>query len=390
MENNGMLEKGDLIFDQYVILGPYAAGGMNSKIYIGNNVTLSDFKLSEWENKKVIVKVVKRSNDMKTHNWIKFCEELTTTTRVNHPNLIKTYDVAQPTLRVRKSNGSTIVISDVAVIVMELVDGPSLRNLMKKNPYMSIEEAMYYFQKIVAGVNKLHNYSHMIIHRDLKPENILLSRDLRNLKIVDFGISSSIILNKTKLLTLTNEKALFGTVDYMAPDNFDEEIGPDGKKRRIQPNPQFDFYSLGIILFEMLTGEKPFTKDPKNDQKTIKKATIYDIPLLKSIRFDVPNSIENIVFRCIASKKEDLHFRYKNCEELLNDVNKYNEKKHLNSPLLKPLNKRIFEREIMFNTLVEKDKEKFYMNKWFFWVVTFFASCIIILTVVILLLKFNH
>lgn len=375
-----MLELGDIIFEKYAVLSEYTTGGMNSKIFLGKNLTMSDNKLSEWENKNVIIKIVKRSPDMKDYNWIKFCEELTTTTRVSHPNLVQTYDVAQPTLQVRKKNGHTKIINNVAVIVMEFVNGPSLRGLMNQNGYISIEEAMYYFQKIVAGVNKLHTYSHMIIHRDLKPENILLSKDLRDVKIVDFGISSSII--EDEKLILTNEKALFGTVDYMAPDNLDDEIDKDGNRHRILPTPQFDFYSLGVILFEMITGEKPFSKDPKDDKKTIKKAKIYDVPIMKSIRFDVPNSIENIVFRCIASKQEDLQFRYSKCSELLKDVENYNQKNRIDEPLLKEMNKRIFERKIMFNTLVEKDKEKKYMSKWFFWTITFTMLFIILLAVV--------
>lgn len=361
-----LLKPGDIIFEKYQVLNTLAKGGMDSSIYKGVNITLNPDLSTDAALSTVVIKIVKRLPKMKQHNWIKFCEELVTATRAQHKNLVQTYDVARQYINVNRNN-EIIRLDDVAVIVMEYVSGPSLRSLLSNKGYFSVDEAMYYFKKMVLAIRSLHTYSHMIIHRDLKPENILLSEDLRELKIVDFGISSSIIMNGlNNIETITNEKSLFGTVEYMSPDNLEQDVDKNGKPIRKAPTPQLDFHSMGVILFEMLTGEKPFLKDPKEDKVTIKKAKYYDMPVMSGIRYDIPNSVENIVFRCIASKLEDLHFRYKNCDEILQDVETYNSEERRNQPLLKPVGLRVLERNDSFNPHMTKTEEKFFYKRWFF------------------------
>lgn len=384
--NNSLLKPGDLILEKYKIINKLGAGGMNSTVYSGINTTLNRNLLTDSSLAEVAIKVVKRSSEMKENNWIKFLDELVTASRVQHVNLVQTFDVAQPFLDVIRDN-KIVRINDVAVIVMENIKGPSLGRLIKTKGYFSVDEAMYFFKKMVLAIRRLHNYSHMIIHRDLKPDNILLSQDLRVLKIVDFGISSSVIMDALEAKTITNEQSLFGTVEYMSPDNLSEEIDKKtGKKIRKTPTPQFDFYALGVILFEMLTGEKPFIRDEKDDKKTILKAKYFDMPIMRGIRYDIPNSIENIVFKCIASKREDLHYRYKSCDELLNDIETYNKPERINEPLLKPTVLRVLEREDSFNPQIKKNEEKFWYKKWFFWIITtlFIILSIIVITLSIL------
>lgn len=386
---NNLLLPGDFIFEKYKVIGPLTQGGMNSHIYTGENVTLNPNMLTDVSMSKVVIKVVKRLPEMKEHNWIKFIEEVVTASRVQHINLVQTYDVAQPYMDIRRNN-SIIRLENVAVIVMESIDGPSLRSLLNSKGYFSVDESMYYFKKMVLGVRRLHTYSHMIIHRDLKPENILLSPDLRELKIVDFGISSSVIIRDVQFEALTDEQSLFGTVDYMSPDNLDEEINPKtGKKIRKTPTPQFDFHSLGIILFEMLTGEKPFIKNPKDDKGTIKKAKIYDMPVMHGIRYDIPNSIENIVFRCVASKREDLKYRYHNCDEILNDIQTYNLPERVNEPLIKPIGNRVLERPDSFNPKINKFQERFFYTKWLFILISSIVLIFAIVLIVLLILFFT-
>ncbi|WP_036499047.1 serine/threonine protein kinase [[Mycoplasma] testudinis] len=384
-DSSDLLLPGDLIFEKYRVDGPLTKGGMDSHIFTGVNITLNPNTSTDTSLANVVIKIVKRLPQMKENNWIKFLEEVVTATRVQHANLVQTYDVIQPNLTIRR-NHEILELKNVAVIVMENINGPSLRSLLSNKGYFSVDEAMYYFEKIVLAVRRLHTYSHMIIHRDLKPENILLTPDLRELKIVDFGISSSVMRRDLEIEALTDEQSLFGTVDYMSPDNLEEIIDPKTKKRRrITPTPQFDFHSMGVILFEMLTGEKPFIK-AKEDKATIKKAKFYDMPSMRGIRYDIPNSIENIVFRCVASKREDLQFRYNDCEQILKDVETYNLPERINEPLLKPVSQRVLERPDSFNPSVTRLEEKFFYTKWMFILIT--VGLVILAVILIVLLIF--
>lgn len=377
-----LLLPNDIIFGKYKVLKRISEGGMDSCIYSAINTSL-DTNLSTYSQmQKVVIKVVQKIPKMKEHNWKKFLEELVTASRVRHANLVQTYDVAKQELEVFRNN-QTILLTDVVVIIMEYVEGPSLRILLNKKGYFSVHEAMYYFKKIVLGIKRLHTYSHMIIHRDLKPENILLSKDLREIKILDFGISSSVVMENFNFKTITEEQSLFGTVEYMSPDNLDFEIDPKtNKKIRKPPTPQFDFHALGVILFEMLTGDKPFIKNTKDDKETIKKARLYDIPIMKGIRYDIPNSIENIVFKCIASKREDLKFRYSSCDEILNDIDSYDKPEKINEPLLKPIALRVLEREDSFNPEFSKSKESVFYSKR---LLIFFSIIVSVFTILVIL-----
>ncbi|WP_033160206.1 serine/threonine-protein kinase [Mycoplasmoides alvi] len=382
-----LLLPNDIILGKYKVIKPINKGGMDSYIYSAINTSLDTSLSTDAQIEQVVIKVVQRTPTMKEHNWTKFLEELVTASRVRHANLVQTYDVVTQKLEVLRNN-RIVVLNDVAIIVMESVDGPSLRNLLNTKGYFSVDEAMYYFKKIVLGIKRLHTYTHMIIHRDLKPENILLSKDLREIKILDFGISSSVIVENFNFITITEEQSLFGTVEYMSPDNLDFNIDPKtNKKIRKPPTPQFDFHSLGIILFEMLTGDKPFTKSSKDDKETIKKARLYDIPVMKGIRYDIPNSIDNIVFRCIASKIEDLKYRYSNCDELLSDIETYDQPNRINEELLKPIASRVLEREDSFNPQFSKSKESWYYKKY---LVVNCSLLFFLITILVLVLTIVH
>ena len=395
VDSNQLLLPGDIIFNKYQVEnalkhGGRSPGGMDSHLFTGINITLNSHTSIDDALKHVVIKIVKKLPKMTKDNWTKFLEEIVTATRVQHDNLVQTYDVIQPTLKIRRNN-SLIELKDVVVIVMENITGPSLRSLLVNKGYFSVDEAIYYFEKIVLGVRRLHAYSHMIIHRDLKPENILLTPDLRGIKIIDFGISSSVVRREIATEILTNEEHLFGTVEYMSPDALKTTIDPKTKKnKRIPPTPQFDFHAMGVILYEMLTGEKPFIPVKKNDgqidgNKTITKAKLYDLPSMQGVRCDIPSSIENIVFRCIASKEEDLAFRYHNCDQILKDITTYNLPERINEPLLKPVSQRALERPDCFNPIVAKLTEKFFYTRWMFIIVTVgLVIFAVILTIVLI------
>lgn len=168
-----------------------------------------------------MIKLVKRSPEDTNDKWAKLQQELITSSRISHPNLIATYETDDKGILIERNN-RMIRINDVLVIVMEYVQGTTLRNYIISKGNLSVKEALYYFRRMVEGIQKLHNYSHQIIHRDLKPENLMLSKDYRELKIIDFGISTS-ISTESVLKVLTNEKALYGTHEYMCPDALQKE-----------------------------------------------------------------------------------------------------------------------------------------------------------------------
>jgi serine/threonine-protein kinase len=249
---------------------------------------------------------------------------------------------------------------------MEYIDGMSLRDYIEIHGYLSVNDTLFHFQKILEGVKELHSFKDKIIHRDLKPENILLSHDLRSVKIIDFGISSVFTkINQTDKQLFTNEKVIFGTYPYICPDLLKFRDTDDEKRRASIISEQFDFFSLGVILYEMLTGDKPFYAKDYDKIDVIKLPLKYDLLILSDINPHIPVAIENIIFRCMASKPEDLKYRYENINQIIDDVNRYitQPEKTTGDVLLKPRNKRYFQIKGGFNIESQILKEKFYERR---------------------------
>jgi serine/threonine-protein kinase len=199
----------DMVLNRYRIIKRIGAGGMNSLVYLAEDTTAKDGEYFSDRNKYVAIKVVSRNQDMNDDHWSKFLDECITSSRVsNKPNIISTYDV------IKEDDGQTIII------IMEYVDGISLSKYIKQQEGINVKEAVYLFGLILKGIKELHSLRDKIIHRDLKPDNILLTKDLLNLKIIDFGISSVIAtsVNDPSSSLQTNEKVLFGTFAYLCPD----------------------------------------------------------------------------------------------------------------------------------------------------------------------------
>jgi serine/threonine-protein kinase len=248
---------------------------------------------------------------------------------------------------------------DKITIVMEYIDGCSLKDIIEKEKGIPIDYAMYFFKKIVLGVNDLHNvFQHQIIHRDLKPENVLISSDFNTIKIIDFGISTIIVNDGEKQKILSDEKDLIGTYDYISPNALHFRQADKSGKEKINVN-QFDIFSLGIILYEMLAGETPFNVEKAED---IELPAKYDVPCLSETIPDVPPCIDNIIFKCVAYQQKDQTFLYKNIQELLNDIIRYetNDDDVLNEKLIKPAINRIYHNKKIFNIEIEKSKIKFF------------------------------
>lgn len=283
------------------------------------------------------------------------------------------------------------------IIISEFIDGPCLSKYLEKQKALKLDRAMLYFKSICKGVKHLHciDPSRCIIHRDLKADNIMLSQDLRQIKIIDYGIATSFYGNVFE----SNEGTLYCTAYYSTPDillldktimtgvNNNEKKAKDEMAKII--TIQFDLHALGVILYEMLTGDVPFrTSNDRDvsDRVKINRWLKFDLPLLSSSLMNVPTSIDNIIFRLTASKPEDKKYRYKSMQEVLDDLETWDAPQRMNEPLIKPIEKRIFQEPPVYDVNALKSNEKFWDKWWLFISVNASAFSIIVLVVVLLAL----
>ena len=212
-----MIKIGTIVGDRYEILEKIGVGGM-AEVYKGK-----DHKL----NRFVAVKVLKeefRSNDAFVK---KFKEEAQAAAGLAHPNIVNVYDVGD-------ENG-------IYYIVMELVEGITLKEYIERKGRLTIKEATSIAIQVSAGLEVAHN--NQIVHRDIKPQNIIISREGK-VKVTDFGIAKA----TTSQTTTSNA---MGSVHYASPE----------QARGGYVDHRSDIYSLGIVLYEMVTGRVPFDGD---------------------------------------------------------------------------------------------------------------------------------
>jgi serine/threonine-protein kinase len=254
-------------------------------------------------------------------------------------------------------------------IVMEYIKGNSLSSIIKKNGFLTLIETLYILEKILTVLDSMHNFKIKgekeqkgqqcrIIHRDLKPDNIMLSTDLTEIKLIDFGISTSILFTKEKTENQleTQENDIYGTYAYLNPQVLEMKGKNQKEKEKIylQIGVQFDIYAVGVIFHEMLTGKKPINEENYDDIKTIYDAKVYDIPFISKYNPEIYPFIENMIIKMLNSAKRESKYNgseyfgenlpiYLNVSEILNDIKKVNtlmkndnNNKELYPPLLKP------------------------------------------------------
>ncbi|MCQ3908657.1 MAG: serine/threonine protein kinase [Mycoplasmoidaceae bacterium] len=244
------------------------------------------------------------------------------------------------------------------MLIMEYIDGVTLRSFLSEQHYLTPKIALNIFKKILNGINQLHHYKQQIIHRDLKPENIMVSHDLSKVIIVDFGISS--VVQKDINKVMTNEMQLFGTASYILPDLYDEY-----KKEEKNISVQSDFFSLGVILYEMIMGSYPFEQLKLENGKldvinTIKLPLRFDMINI-SANPTIPPSLENIIFKCIACKPADIKHRYTDISQIIADVDRcipLLDKKNDNTLLLKPVKERFYQTDSLIDVEYVKSNQK--------------------------------
>ena len=268
-----MIKIGMVIGDRYEVLEKIGTGGM-SDVY-----KAKDHKL----NRLVAVKVLKQEFSENENFVSKFRVEAQSTAGLMHPNIVNVYDVGDE--------------DGVNYIVMELVDGITLKKYIEKKSRLSVKEAVSIAIQVAMGLEAAHNNN--IIHRDIKPQNIMISKEGK-VKVTDFGIAKAATSN-----TITSN--VMGSVHYTSPE----------QARGGYSDAKSDIYSLGITLFEMLTGRVPF-----NGDTTVAIAIKHiqeDLPTPADYNEDIPISVEKIVLKC-CQKSPDR--RYQNAAELIADLKK--------------------------------------------------------------------
>nr|WP_263313544.1 Stk1 family PASTA domain-containing Ser/Thr kinase [Mammaliicoccus sp. Marseille-Q6498] len=252
----------------------YLGGGGMSNVYLAKDNIL---------DRKVAVKVINIPPYEKEKTVERFEREVQNTTILSHSNIVNVLDVEED--------------DNCYYLVMEYIDGPTLKEYLNKEGKLSAKEAVDMTLQILKGI--AHAHHHRIIHRDIKPQNILMTKD-GTLKILDFGIARA--LSET---ALTETNHVMGSVQYLSPE----------QAKGLSTDESSDIYSIGIVLFELLTGHPPF-----NGETPVSVAIkhIQDpIPSIKEERPSIPQSIENVIMK--ATQKEKA-LRYHDTNEMYYDL----------------------------------------------------------------------
>lgn len=268
-----MLTEGMIIADRYEIIGKVGAGGM-SDVYKAKDLTLGRF---------VAIKVLKPEFSEDLNFVTKFRTEAQSAAGLEHPNIVNIYDVGSE--------------KGMHYIVMEYIEGITLKTYIEKKGQLSFKEAVSIAIQVGRGIEAAHNKN--IIHRDIKPQNIIISTEGK-VKVTDFGIAKAASAN-----TISSD--VMGSVHYSSPEQARNGF-VDGKS---------DIYSLGIVMYEMVTGRVPFDGDT-----TVAVAIQHlqeEMVPPSAYAPDLPISMEKIILKC-TQKNSDR--RYESMTALLSDLRK--------------------------------------------------------------------
>lgn len=268
-----MIAKGQLINDRYEILKLIGEGGM-ANVYLARDTIL---------DRRVAVKVLRGDLAGDEKFVRRFQREALSASSLSHPNIVEIYDVGE-------DDGNFY-------IVMEYIEGKTLKQLIKKRGVLSLPETMDIMLQLLDALKSAHDS--YIIHRDIKPQNIMI-KDSGLVKITDFGIAMA--LNSAQL---TQTNSVMGSVHYLPPEQ------ASGKGSTIRS----DIYSLGILMFEMLTGRVPFRGD--SAVEIALKHMKEPLPSVRELNPVVPQSVENIILKAAAKNPKN---RYHDVREMADDI----------------------------------------------------------------------
>ena len=261
-----------IICNRYKILDHLGTGGM-ATVWLGYDTIL---------DRQVAIKTFKI--DANDEDAVKrFNREAKAVTSLSHPNIVSIYDVENE--------------GEFYYLILEYVEGMTLKDYMIKNSRIPIETIVHIAKQIAAGLS--HAHQNGIIHRDIKPQNILMNENL-TCKITDFGIARA--YGDT---TLTQTNQMLGTVYYLSPEQARGNVA----------TAQSDIYSLGILIFEMITGQIPFKGE--SAVAIALKHLQEELPDIDKYRDNVPQSVKNIVLQATMKNPNE---RYVSSKELFEDL----------------------------------------------------------------------
>jgi serine/threonine-protein kinase len=267
---------GELIDNRYLLQRQIASGGM-ATIYAGLDTRL---------DRPVAVKIMHAHLANDEAFVSRFIKEAKATAALSHPNIVSIQDQGW------NEGGPPAVF-----LVMELVEGSTLRDYLNEKGSLTVEQTFQLITPVLSALSAAHRIG--IIHRDIKPENILISKDGR-IKVADFGLARNIMMGQT----MTAESSVvLGSVSYLSPEQVQRGVA----------DARSDIYAVGIVLFEMLTGSKPYSGETPIQ---IAYRHVNDrIPNIQTIKSEIPTSIAELVYEATAPNPDQ---RPKNAEELLN------------------------------------------------------------------------
>ena len=263
---------GKMLDNRYEILERIGTGGM-AIVYKAKCHRL---------NRLVAIKILKSDLAQNEEFRRRFNAESQAVAQLSHPNIVSVYDVSRG--------------GDMEYIVMELIDGITLKQYREKRGQLNWRESLHFITQIMRGLS--HAHSRGIIHRDIKPQNIMVLRD-GSVKVADFGIAC--LADSAQTLT---QEAL-GSVHYISPE----------QARGDRPDARSDIYSSGVVLYEMLTGRLPFEGE---SAVSVAIQHLSSIPLApREINPDIPEQLELI---CMKAMAPDLEHRYQSADAMIADL----------------------------------------------------------------------
>lgn len=301
----------ETIANRYILTNHIGQGGM-ADVYVAVDIIL---------NREVAIKVLRGELSNDPVALLRFQREASASTALSHPNIVDIFDVGED--------------KGKHYIVMEYIRGKTLKQLINQRGALCKEEALDIMKQLTSATMEAHRKG--IIHRDIKSQNVIVKDD-GTIKMLDFGIALA-----QGALQLTQSDSVMGSVHYLAPELARGESATN----------QSDIYSLGIVFYELLTGELPFQADAP--VQVALKHMRNEIPSVREFNPSLPQALENIVIKSTVKNKA---YRYQTCVEMLNDLNSCLLPKHAHDKKLVFTSKANDNMTMAFNHLDDGDAPK--------------------------------